>query len=100
MSDSAPSPSLLPQPGKQNVLITSALPYANNVPHLGNIIGSVLVSEVDFSVVLSKQGNPATNIPIVNSQPMSSLVSAEHVASRHCISAVPTNMVQLQRPRR
>ena len=24
-------------------LITSALPYVNNVPHLGNIIGSVLL---------------------------------------------------------
>jgi hypothetical protein len=33
---------ILPQPGKRNVLITSALPYVNNVPHLGNIIGSVL----------------------------------------------------------
>lgn len=34
----------LPVPGKDNILITSALPYVNNVPHLGNIIGSVLVS--------------------------------------------------------
>lgn len=34
---------VLPQPGKENILITSALPYVNNVPHLGNIIGSVLV---------------------------------------------------------
>jgi methionyl-tRNA synthetase len=33
----------LPVPGKENILITSALPYVNNVPHLGNIIGSVLV---------------------------------------------------------
>jgi len=29
----------LPIPGKRNILITSALPYVNNVPHLGNIIG-------------------------------------------------------------
>lgn len=43
MAESQPKPPLLPQPGKQNILITSALPYANNVPHLGNIIGSVLV---------------------------------------------------------
>ncbi|KAL7629643.1 hypothetical protein AAE478_001165 [Parahypoxylon ruwenzoriense] len=44
---SSPStPSLLPQSGKQNILITSALPYANNVPHLGNIIGSVLSADV------------------------------------------------------
>lgn len=37
---------ILPQPGKKNVLITSALPYVNNVPHLGNIIGSVLSADV------------------------------------------------------
>ncbi|MGM5488765.1 MAG: methionine--tRNA ligase [Nanobdellota archaeon] len=28
------------------VLITSALPYANNIPHLGNIIGAVLSADV------------------------------------------------------
>ena len=28
-----------PIPGRRNILITSALPYVNNVPHLGNIIG-------------------------------------------------------------
>ena len=37
---------VLPQPGKRNVLITSALPFVNNVPHLGNIIGSVLSADV------------------------------------------------------
>ncbi|KAI8622879.1 tRNA synthetases class I (M)-domain-containing protein [Xylariaceae sp. FL1651] len=37
---------LLPEPGKRNILITSALPYVNNVPHLGNIIGSVLSADV------------------------------------------------------
>ncbi|KAI0182977.1 tRNA synthetases class I (M)-domain-containing protein [Xylaria flabelliformis] len=36
---------LLPEPGKRNILITSALPYCNNVPHLGNIIGSVLSAD-------------------------------------------------------
>ncbi|XDG10003.1 hypothetical protein ABKA04_009618 [Annulohypoxylon sp. FPYF3050] len=46
MSESNTKPSLLPKPGKQNILITSALPYANNVPHLGNIIGSVLSADV------------------------------------------------------
>jgi hypothetical protein len=29
----------LPIDGRRNILITSALPYVNNVPHLGNIIG-------------------------------------------------------------
>ena len=37
---------ILPSPNKRNILITSALPYVNNVPHLGNIIGSVLSADV------------------------------------------------------
>ncbi|KAF4550006.1 Methionine--tRNA ligase-like protein [Elsinoe fawcettii] len=37
---------ILPEPGKRNILVTSALPYVNNVPHLGNIIGSVLSADV------------------------------------------------------
>ncbi|KAG8129634.1 putative Methionyl-tRNA synthetase protein [Naja naja] len=36
---------LLPVEGMKNVLITSALPYVNNVPHLGNIIGCVLSAD-------------------------------------------------------
>ncbi|KAI1168669.1 methionyl-tRNA synthetase-like protein [Nemania serpens] len=36
---------LLPEAGKRNILITSALPYCNNVVHLGNIIGSVLSAD-------------------------------------------------------
>jgi methionyl-tRNA synthetase len=37
---------ILPKEGTRNVLITSALPYVNNVPHLGNIIGCVLSADV------------------------------------------------------
>lgn len=37
---------ILPLPGKRNILITSALPYVNAIPHLGNIIGSVLSADV------------------------------------------------------
>uniref|UniRef100_A0A3Q3WC68 Methionine--tRNA ligase, cytoplasmic n=1 Tax=Mola mola TaxID=94237 RepID=A0A3Q3WC68_MOLML len=37
---------VLPQEGKRNLLVTSALPYVNNVPHLGNIIGCVLSADV------------------------------------------------------
>jgi methionyl-tRNA synthetase len=37
---------ILPVEGERNILITSALPYVNNVPHLGNIIGSVLSADV------------------------------------------------------
>ena len=45
----------LPIPGQRNILITSALPYVNNVPHLGNIIGCVL--RCDW-VGCSEQGRP------------------------------------------
>jgi methionyl-tRNA synthetase len=37
---------LLPAAGQRNLLVTSALPYVNNVPHLGNIIGCVLSADV------------------------------------------------------
>ncbi|CAG8437167.1 10663_t:CDS:2 [Ambispora gerdemannii] len=37
---------ILPVKGERNILITSALPYVNNIPHLGNIIGSVLSADV------------------------------------------------------
>ncbi|KAF8868241.1 tRNA synthetases class I (M)-domain-containing protein, partial [Gymnopilus junonius] len=42
----------LPKDGEKNVLITSALPYCNNVPHLGNIIGSILSADVFSRYVL------------------------------------------------
>ncbi|KZT21996.1 methionyl-tRNA synthetase [Neolentinus lepideus HHB14362 ss-1] len=41
-----PGEAILPKDGENNVLITSALPYCNNVPHLGNIIGSTLSADV------------------------------------------------------
>ena len=46
-----PAP-ILPEPksdptSRRNVLITSALPYVNNVPHLGNIVGCVLSADVN-----------------------------------------------------
>uniref|UniRef100_U5EXD0 Methionine--tRNA ligase, cytoplasmic n=1 Tax=Corethrella appendiculata TaxID=1370023 RepID=U5EXD0_9DIPT len=37
---------ILPKAGEKNVLITSALPYVNNIPHLGNIIGCVLSGDI------------------------------------------------------
>lgn len=36
----------LPVKDEKNILVTSALPYVNNVPHLGNIIGCVLSADV------------------------------------------------------
>lgn len=38
--------SIKPKENERNILITSALPYVNNVPHLGNIIGSVLSADI------------------------------------------------------
>ncbi|GAA5852961.1 hypothetical protein JCM8547_004749 [Rhodosporidiobolus lusitaniae] len=41
-----PDGKILPKDGERNTLITSALPYVNNQPHLGNIIGSTLSADV------------------------------------------------------
>lgn len=49
-----PQTKILPSKGQRNVLITSALPYVNNVPHLGNIVGSVLSADV-FSRYFSSE---------------------------------------------
>eukprot|EP01111_Echinosteliopsis_oligospora_P003841 TRINITY_DN1602_c0_g2_i2.p1 TRINITY_DN1602_c0_g2~~TRINITY_DN1602_c0_g2_i2.p1 ORF type:complete len:774 (-),score=199.10 TRINITY_DN1602_c0_g2_i2:89-2410(-) len=50
-----------PLPGRRNILITSALPYVNNVPHLGNIIGCVLSADV-FSRYVKMRGHNAIYI--------------------------------------
>ncbi|VBB86628.1 Putative methionyl-tRNA synthetase, cytoplasmic [Podospora comata] len=57
----APRKPTLPVPGKENILITSALPYVNNVPHLGNIIGSVLSADV-FARFCRARGLPTIYI--------------------------------------
>ncbi|KAJ2661993.1 methionine--tRNA ligase mes1 [Coemansia sp. RSA 1200] len=54
--DLNPSGIVLPKEGEKNVLITSALPYVNNVPHLGNIIGSTLSADV-FARYSRARGN-------------------------------------------
>lgn len=41
-----PEGKITPKAGERNILITSALPYVNNVPHLGNIVGSVLSADI------------------------------------------------------
>jgi methionyl-tRNA synthetase len=41
-----PGVKVLPKKGEKNILITSALPYVNNVPHLGTIVGCVLSADV------------------------------------------------------
>jgi methionyl-tRNA synthetase len=52
---------ILPKEGERNILITSALPYVNNVPHLGNVVGSVLSADV-FSRYDSKSHQQPTAI--------------------------------------
>uniref|UniRef100_F7EDY6 Methionine--tRNA ligase, cytoplasmic n=1 Tax=Ornithorhynchus anatinus TaxID=9258 RepID=F7EDY6_ORNAN len=52
-----PQHPVLPVPGERNVLITSALPYVNNVPHLGNIIGCVLSADVFARYARLRQWN-------------------------------------------
>ncbi|XP_062931339.1 methionine--tRNA ligase, cytoplasmic isoform X1 [Cynocephalus volans] len=48
---------VLPVAGERNILITSALPYVNNVPHLGNIIGCVLSADVFARFARLRQWN-------------------------------------------
>ncbi|CEJ59089.1 Putative Methionyl-tRNA synthetase [Penicillium brasilianum] len=52
---------ILPKEGERNILITSALPYVNNVPHLGNVVGSVLSADV-FSRYHKACGHPTLYI--------------------------------------
>lgn len=63
MMDDKPfgSTHVLPEHGKRNILVTSALPYVNNVPHLGNIIGSVLSGDV-FARYCRGRGHPTLYI--------------------------------------
>ncbi|KAI9734941.1 MAG: putative methionine--tRNA ligase, cytoplasmic protein rar1 [Cirrosporium novae-zelandiae] len=56
MDPQASGQKILPRKGETNILITSALPYVNNVPHLGNIIGSVLSADV-FARYNKARGN-------------------------------------------
>ena len=53
----------LPLAGEKNMLITSALPYVNNIPHLGNIIGSVLSADV-----FSRSGVATTVFDLISRQ--------------------------------
>jgi methionyl-tRNA synthetase len=49
------SKTILPVDGKKNILITAALPYVHDIPHLGNLIGSVLSADV-YARYARKQG--------------------------------------------
>lgn len=50
----SPKYPVLPKKGERNILVTSALPYVNNVPHLGNIIGCVLSADIFARYVTDK----------------------------------------------
>jgi hypothetical protein len=76
----------LPIPGQRNILITSALPYVNNVPHLGNIIGCVLRS---VSVLQHVDRGQATEIADVV---YSGCTSCPSHHSHGCMNAVPMSM--------
>ena len=85
---------ILPKKGERNVLITSALPYVNNVPHLGNIVGSVLSADVFSRFVLCTHSNCdclLTEAPSDITKP---------VVTRPCLSAEQTNMELRPKPRR
>lgn len=51
------SSSIVPKVGERNILITSALPYVNNVPHLGNVVGSVLSADIYARYVKNRNYN-------------------------------------------
>lgn len=86
---------ILPQKGARNILVTSALPYVNNVPHLGNIVGSVLSADVFARyLTLSYHRGLTTG---TNEQ---SIIDIIRLADdRLSTSAVPTNMELRQRQR-
>ncbi|KAK4527573.1 hypothetical protein GAYE_SCF41G5496 [Galdieria yellowstonensis] len=44
-------------PKNRNILVTSALPYVNNVPHLGNLVGCVLSADVYARFVRQRNYN-------------------------------------------
>ncbi|KAI8871899.1 methionyl-tRNA synthetase [Ramicandelaber brevisporus] len=48
---------VLPKDDANNILITSALPYVNNIPHLGNLIGSTLSADSFARYARLRKGN-------------------------------------------
>lgn len=84
---------ILPKQGERNILITSALPYVNNVPHLGNIIGSVLSADV-FARSVFQQDRPAKQLLT------DAIDIVELVVSTHSLYAEQTNMARRQRQKR
>ena len=46
------------QNGKQRIIVTSALPYAHALPHLGNFIGSILPADAYYKY-LTMEGEDA-----------------------------------------
>ncbi|MDR1337457.1 MAG: methionine--tRNA ligase [Rickettsiales bacterium] len=81
---------------KKKYLITSALPYVNNIPHIGNFVGSVLPSDVyarfcrarfGSENVLFVCGADAHGSPIVIQAKKEGVSPAELVAKYHALHA-------------
>ena len=84
----------LPVAGDRNILITSALPYVNNVPHLGNIIGAVLSADVFARYVLHYTVHTCSLWVWYTAAG-----TVGCVAITYCMCVVPMSMGQLQRQR-
>lgn len=84
---------LVPVKGKRNILITSALPYVNNVPHLGNIIGCVLSADVFAryaQIFLAYR---------IFSNPINLSGTVACAVMRRCMSVARMSTVLLRKPR-
>lgn len=88
---------ILPKTGERNILITSALPYVNNVPHLGNIVGSVLSADV-FARSVSVSVSLSLSVYIYIFTDFLDITRPAGV--EHSISVEQTSMEQQQRQRR
>lgn len=65
---------VLPEAGKKNVLITSALPYVNNIPHLGMPSFFVAIIACCAETGDRERGSGETDVALgVVSDPLSTL---------------------------
>ncbi len=71
---------ILPVKGKRNILITSALPYVNNVPHLGNIVGSTLSADVYSRYFFKDQRNFKKKLATANFEDLTQFTFAEQMS--------------------
>ena len=85
--------------GQRNILITSALPYVNNVPHLGNIVGCVLSADC-YARFCRSRGHRC--IYVCGTDEYGTATETKVCAGLwlgFMISAVPTSMAPPPRPK-